>query len=245
SATNPLVRVVVRGPSTVALNVPAPTSESATPIKFGSGTTGTLTSGSATVTQVADVSVIEIGQSVDAPGVALGTTVTAIDAGASTITLSAAASQSTTGATLAFYNTTTGTTTQGSTLVTGVPAGAVPVRVGQVVSGAGLPSGAQVVGVTNACYAASSSVGPPTAFYAPPVPASGTNSIALRVEVWCSPGSYYDKGATPAAPDHAASITVSADTDGNLSWTIDSDPSGVMVPYDATNPFRIAVAAPA
>ncbi|MFC3677411.1 hypothetical protein [Ferrovibrio xuzhouensis] len=242
SATNPLVRAVVRAPAIITCSAAASAGGTAMPMTFSATTTGSLATGMATVTGVADLSLVRPGQAIAGTGVPTGTTVIAADAKAGTLTMSAAATSGGTAAALSLSAMTTGTVTASTASVTLDAAFDVaPVVVGQSVTCAGFASGTTVTAIEEPYYAANSSVGPPTAFYAPP---AGT-SVNLAVDVWVNDKAHYPKGSVrPVPPDYTASITVQTSTRGTISWSPVSDPNQVLEKYDPNNPFRIVVTAP-
>lgn len=243
SATNPLVRAVVRAPAVITCSAAASAGGTAVPVTFSATTTGNLATGVASVTGVADLSLVRPGQIIAGTGVPAGTTVIAVDAAAGTLTMSAAATSGGTAAALNLSAMTTGTVTASAASVTLDAAfDAAPVVAGQAVACAGFASGTTVTAIEEPYYAANSSVGPPTAFYAPPA----GSSVTLAVDVWTHDKAYYPEDKQrPIPPKYTASITVKTSAEGAISWSLVSDPNKVLDKYDPDNPFRIVVRAPA
>lgn len=236
SADNPAVFATVSAPPTLTLSNPATATTGDAALAFTVATTGSLTEGSPQVSGLGDLASIAVGQSVAGTGVPAGATVDGIDPLGGVVTLSAAATAGGSTVALAFSAGTTASLTEGSATVT-APADPGPIRPGMAVTGPGIPDGTTVAGTAfKTYYAANSSIGTPTAFFAPP---AGT-SVDLLVSVWWNATSYFEKGQTPS-PDATATITATTSAAGVASWSKLSDPDNVLVPPEADNPFRIVV----
>ncbi|MGJ5065947.1 hypothetical protein [Bradyrhizobium oligotrophicum] len=227
---NPLVRAVVQSTG-ITLSANATQNGDAL-LTFTSTTTGDLFEGITAIFNVADPSLVQIGQSVSGQGIATGTVVT--DVNASAVTINWPPTSSGTAVAVTFVSTTTATLIQDEAAVTLADPSCVVA--GQAVTGTGVPAGTTVARARQ-YYAATSSVGTPTAFYAPPA----NTSVELFVGVWTSSASYFPQATVQ--PYYTAEIIASTSAEGAVSWAIKSDPKGALT-IDPSNPFRIAVAAP-
>lgn len=124
-------------------------------LHVGPKTTGTITSGSPSLSSLVSTTDIAVGQKISGTGIPSGTTVLSISG--STVTMSANATSSTTGVTVIFYAnpTTTGNITNASNQLVSLGS-TTGIAVGQSIAGTGIQFGTTVLGLSGSTVTMSS-----------------------------------------------------------------------------------------
>ena len=97
------------------------------------------------------------------------------------------------------------------------------------------------IGNANGYYSSNSFACTPTAFYAPEQPATGTSQVTVTVNAYKNDNGYYPSGSTPSSPDAQATLTLTTDASGAVSWSVATDTKKIMLPPSDQTPNVITV----